>query len=198
MVHKGSTVNTMDVLIAAQVIHPDAINYTSGAKPGSAYLVYSDYRFNGPGGLSSNPVIVMILANNTQQGCSSMKLFAYSGIVMPYKQSALLSAQQASNAAHKAGYNVTFGQPLTLVPESNSTGIQVLVPGYSFQGSNYTIYSNAENGTISGTPNAQVGASQGAPGGLSSIGSSLSGVYNLFVGIWDWISQLLGGLTAAK
>ena len=177
----------------AQIIYPQAINYTAGLAPGSSYLLYANYRFSGPGNLSSAPSLVFVLLNNTQRGCSAMRLFAFSDIVMPYNNAKLLTAQQATDIAQKDGYSTTFkGQPV-LVPESNQTGIQVLVPGYGFSGANYTIYSNAENGTLTSTGNAHTGSTAtNVTGTLSNIGSSLSGIYNFFKGIWEWIAGLLG------
>lgn len=178
---------------AAQIIHPDAINYTRNSAPGSSYLVSANYRFDGPGGLATGPTLVFVLLNNTQAGCSSMRLFAYSDVVLPYSTAKLITARNATGAAQKMGYNAIFDQPLTLVPESNQTGIQTLAPGYSFQSSNYTVYANAENGTVSSTGNAHAGSVQAQPAGgaLSGVGSSLSGIYNFFLGIFDWLRGLL-------
>ncbi len=177
---------------SAQIIHPGAINYTRNSAPGSSYLLYANYRFSGPGSLASSPAMVFVLLNNTQEGCSSMKLFAYSDVVLPYNPAKLVTAQQATGTAQKAGYNVIFDQPLTLVPASNQTGIQTLAPGYSFQGSNYTVYANAENGTISSSGNAHAGSVQAPPaqGALSGVSSSLSGIYNFFLGIFNWLKGL--------
>lgn len=179
----------------AQIIYPDAINYTRGSAPGSSYLLYANYRFSGPGNLTSNPAIVFVLVNNTEEGCSSMKLFAYDEVAMPYSTAKLITAQQATGVAQGAGYNVIFNRPLELVPMTNQTGIETLVPGYSFQSANYTVYANAENGTISSVGNAHAGSGAQAPPAsntLSNIGSSLSGVYSFLRGIWDWIGNLLG------
>ena len=179
----------------AQIIYPQTINYTVGLAPGSSYLLYANYRFGGPGNLSSTASMVFVLLNNTQRGCSAMRLFAYSGIVMPYNPSSLLSPQQATASAQKSGYNVTFGGPISLVPASNSTGIQHLVPGYSFSGKNYTVYSNAENGSVSSSGNAHIVSAP--PGSIStsqigSAGSALAGVYSFLKGVWGWIAGLLG------
>ncbi len=172
----------------AQIISPSAINYTKNSAPGSSYLLYADYRFSGPSGLTASPAVVFVLSNNTEQGCSTMKLFAYSGVVAPYSTAKLITAQQATSAAQKEGYNITFGQPLTLVPMTNQTGIQMLVPGYSSQSSNYTVYAYAENGTISSTGTPAVSSSPSSGTGL------LSGAYTFFEGIIKWVSGLLGQL----
>ena len=177
----------------AQIIYPKAINYTSASAPGSSYLLYADYKFNGPGNLSSSPALVFVLLNNTQQGCASMHLFAYSDVVMPYDNSKLITAQQATSIAQKAGYNITFrGQP-TLVPTSNRTGIQMLAPGYSFEGNNFTVYANAENGTIMPEGNVHLASNTSGTAGLNQgFGSTLQGIYSFFRGIFDWIIGLLG------
>lgn len=178
---------------SAQIIYPNVVNYTAGSKPGSSYLIYANYMFDGPNNLTATPAIVFVLVNNTEQGCASMKLFAYNDVVMHYNPSSLLTAQQATNDAQKAGYNVTFGGPISLVPQSNTTGIQLLVPGYTFTGKNYTAYSNAENGSVSSTGIAHIGSGQqNTTGTLSNVGSSISGIYNFLKSIWDWIAKLFG------
>ncbi len=177
----------------AQIIYPNVINYTAGSKPGSSYLIYTNYRFDGPDNLTATPSLVFVLINDTAAGCASLKLFAYNDVVMPYDPASLLTAQQATNVAQKAGYNVTFRGPLSLVPVSNSTGIQLLMPGYTFEGKNATLYSNAENGTMTSTGVAHLGAArQSITGTLSDVGSSLSGIYSFFKGIWDWLAKIFG------
>lgn len=175
---------------SAQIVNPDVINYTQGSMPGSGYLIYVNYKFDGPINLTATPALVFVLVNNTQRGCLSMKLFAYNDVVMPYNPSSLVSPQQATSLAQKQGYNVTFGPQVDLVPAADS-GMQLLAPGYKASGANYTVYANADNGTISSSGYARLGSNQTTATATSGIGSFLSGIYRFLVETYDFLRSLL-------